>query len=1549
VNEINTDKNINLSSDSLNAIAIIGMAVKLPNARTLDDYWNILKEGRETITFFSEEELLAAGVATNTIRRPDYVRARGKLDNIDKFDAKFFGVPPIEAQQMDPQHRMFLEMSWEALESAGYAVLGNGLSIGVYAGVSTNSYVLNVISNQTAVDSTSPFEALLGTEKDFLSTRVAYHLQLRGPAVTIQTACSTSLVATHLACQSLLSGETDIALAGGISVRCLSDRGYQYLPGGILSPDGHCRAFDAAAQGTVMGDGGGVVVLRRLSDALENHDPIHAIILGTATNNDAARKIGFVAPSIEGQIQVIQESLAISGINADTIGFVEAHGTGTRIGDPIEVAALAEVLRPSAETGTPIALGSVKTNVGHLDVAAGIVGLIKAALAIQHKKIPPTLHFSEFSKDLSFANASFFVNTQLMDWKEAGHPRRAGISSFGIGGTNAHAIIQEAPPRIGLEQSQLPQLLTISAKSPLALQSSIANLAREMSQKNGLAMQDIAHTLQVGRTHFDHRWSTVSATGAEAVEKLLERAESGIPNTEYFEGGERVAFMFPGQGSIRVGMGQQLYQSEQAFRICFDECARIAKLDLGLDIREAIFPDLFTQTSDDAHLPNPSVLQASLFSLEYSLAKLLISCGIQPSHLVGHSLGEYTAACLAGAITLESTLSLLAVRGNLIGRLPKGKMLVVMHPAENLASLLPPGTSIAAVNGPSNVVVSGTSRTIENFQAALLMRNIPCQIIGTSHAFHSAMMDPILSRFAEHTEACSYAIPKLPYFSCVSGRWSDSSNPLTGEYWVRHLRETVNFANVAELLFREGVTSLVEVGPSLTICNLVREQANSNKFNFLPTLPEGNQSHSEKSAILETCGALWERGNSINWKGLENHANAYKVHLPTHPFDRQSYWLDDKSVSLFSNSSGTHLKSEENWYYQPSWVMCTPKLVANPLPGAQIWIVFSNEQKNDLGLATHLRKAGQSVVCVTPGSRHKFSELSYQVNYDSYADISYLISELFKNVTKPIYIAHTGYLSLDGHDKREAYFFSLLTLTQAIGRLEHANQVTLLTITRNAFRVTGDEDQLSPNQALAIGPALVAAQEQIGMKSYAIDIRQRADDPSHLTESEFRAVLQIACHSFKQSIFALRNERLWAQSFCSIDLTTPIELPHLLREGRTYLVTGGLGGIGLLFCQFLAKRVHGVNLAILSRRPAQFPDRTILDGGDEANRQRTEAKIATLRALGATVLYIQADASDLDVVTAARKQIEKEFGKVDGVFHAAGVMGKEFAQHLSATSVHKTFAPKILGADVINAVFWDSRFLIFCSSTSAFLGGVGFADYCSANAYMDCLAHSMQGLVAPLAISVNWHSWAPFEGTASAAVSPVKSNSLIYPENADDCFAAILNNPRAQIVVCPTDLEALRRQVSLVDYLNFSKTQVDATRERKVGRAPPGTTGGAFSAPGTKTEIALVRILSDLFGISEVGIDDDFFELGGHSLLAIKLATQLRHHFDLDLSLTKLLEGPTIRAIAAYIDSSHQEAQEQYLRNLSENDTDRQVLAELLSDVEQTKLPFEESNAERDK
>lgn len=910
----------------LEGVAIIGMAGRFPGAGSVAEFWRNQLAGTEAISHFRVEELEVSG-ARELSARATYVRARSILADIDLFDAEFFGIYPREAQLMDPQHRLFLECCWQALEDAAYDPFTYPGAIGVHAGCSMPTYFLshlcataNFIDRFTGGYQVSNYPEMLGNSVDFLSTRVSYKLNLRGPSFTLQAGCSTSLVAVCQAFQSLMTYQCDMALAGGASITLPQKRGSEYQEGGMISPDGHCRTFDAAANGTVFGSGVGVVLLKRLEDALRDGDQIYAVIRGCAINNDGSSKVGFTAPSVEGQSRVIATAQEAAGVTPDSIGYIEAHGTGTPLGDPIELAALTQAFRTKTDGKQFCAIGTAKTNVGHLDVAAGVTGLINATNILRHGVLPATLHFQEPNPNFDLRNSPFFVNAKLTEWRRGKHPRRAGVSAFGVGGTNAHVILEEPPARPYGDSHRPAQLLVLSARSEQALEKATDNLVERLQTNPDLPLADVAWTLQAGRRKFAHSRSVAVRNISEAVEALSKRDRSHVQTRFTATDRSSAYFLFPGQGSQYPEMGRQVYESEPLFRREVDRCCEILRPHLREDLLPLLYPPQDPSESERSRFTNTILAQPAIFTIEYALAQLWISWGIQPQGMLGHSVGEFVAACLAGVFSLDEALAIVAARGRMMQEIEPGGMLSVRLPEAEIRPRLDGRLAIAAVNAPSLCVVAGPFDALASLETELTSAGVVSRRLVTSHAFHSPMMDPVLDPFSARVAQISLRPPQIPFLSCVTGAWISASEATDPDYWARHIKSSVQFSKGIQELLPKHDAVLLEVGPGNVLGTLARQHmpalngnaVNSTQNSAAIVSSFGDSVSGDNSSIdlLNALGLVWSAGLQPQWEVVHSGERRRRISLPTYPFERKKFWLEtptpQTSVPSKTNPDYTH-------------------------------------------------------------------------------------------------------------------------------------------------------------------------------------------------------------------------------------------------------------------------------------------------------------------------------------------------------------------------------------------------------------------------------------------------------------------------------------------------------------------------------------------------------------------------------------------------------------------------------------------------------------------
>ena len=902
--------------ENAESIAIIGMAGRFPGARTVEQYWNNLCNGVESISDLSDEMLRRSGVEEALIADPKYVKRCGLCSDTDLFDAGFFGINAREAETMDPQHRVMLECAWEALEHAGYDVDRIDGLVGVYAGCGMNQYLINNLAgNPDLMKTVGDYQIMVGNGNDYLSTRISYKLNLRGPSVTVLTACSTSLVAIHTACQSLFTYQCDMALAGGVSLKIPHETGYLHKEGQILSPEGRCRAFDEKADGTVWSEGAGLVVLKRLSEAIESRDTVYAVIKSTAINNDGSAKVGYTAPSVEGQAQAIALAHALAEVEPRSISYIETHGTGTLLGDPIEIAGLQRVFSSDTPTEKYCAIGSVKTNIGHLDAAAGVAGIIKTALSLKHRTIPPSLHFTQPNPQCGLEKTPFFVNTTLRPWETTALPRRAGVSSFGIGGTNAHAILEEPPVNSDPEASRRTwHLLPLSTRSAESLDMATGNLADTLNQKKITDIADIAYTLQTGRKQFAHRCAIVCTDSHDAASAIAAGTGDRVATGTAPGNPADTVFMFSGQGAQYPGMTLELYEEEPVFREEFDRCCALASPLLGNDLKKIIF-EAREDPAGEELISQTLYTQPALFTVEYSLARLLMEYGIQPAAMVGHSIGEYVAACISCVFSLEDALKIVVRRAQLMQQQPRGVMLSISAPLEHFKSGLSDETEISLINAPQLFVVGGPTGPMGVFETFLNDHDVRYRRLHTSHAFHTAMMDGACDEFVRFFGDISFGKPGIPFVSNVSGTWITDAQATSADYWASHIRSTVRFSdNINELLRSIGTPVFVELGPGTTLCTLAGLHTHSQKKVLtIPTIRHGKERMPDDQVFIRALGDLWVHGVSIDFDRMYPGEKRYRIGLPSYPFERERYWVDPPGKVIFSaKNSAVRAESSEN-------------------------------------------------------------------------------------------------------------------------------------------------------------------------------------------------------------------------------------------------------------------------------------------------------------------------------------------------------------------------------------------------------------------------------------------------------------------------------------------------------------------------------------------------------------------------------------------------------------------------------------------------------------
>ncbi|MFB6367481.1 amino acid adenylation domain-containing protein [Paenibacillus elgii] len=1483
-------------------IAVIGMACRFPGAGSIDEYWNNLVNGIETISSFSDEELLEAGVDPELLKNPNYVKAKGFIEDIEYFDAAFFNFSSREAEIMDPQIRVLHECSWEALEHAGYCSSSYDGEIGFYAGASTNFNWLPMTSYGESTLSSEGFEAGTLGYKDAISTLIAYKLNLKGPSLALYSACSTSLSAIHQACRGLLLGECSIALAGGVSVGYPKKKGYLYQEGMIESRDGHCRSFDAKADGSVFGDGAGIVVLKRLEDALEDGDTIHAVVKATAMNNDGARKVGYTAPSVEGQAEVVRKALHLAEVDEESIGYIEAHGSGTSMGDPIEIKALEKAFDlPSKHV---CGVGSVKSNVGHLDAASGVAGFIKTVLALKHKQIPPSLHYETPNPEIQFETSPFYVNHQLTEWKNDRYPLRAGVSSFGLGGTNVHVVLEEAALPEESSAGRPDKLLVLSARSEKALAQVADNLAAFLERDSRIDLGDVAYTLQVGRDVFPYRRAVVCSSVEEAVAGLKSFSGSGGHALSLKEKQKQAVFMFSGQSAQYVQMGRELYDSEPVFRETMDAgFERFAAL-AGYPLKSLLYPAEATAEAQE-QINRTEVSQPVLFIFEYALAKLLISWGIQPSAVIGYSFGEYAAACIAGVFSFEEALSLVVQRGKLMQTLPRGAMLSVPLPEEELRPLLEEGVSIAVVNHPA-CIVSGAEEAIKRFEQKMKEQKLFCMRLNSSHAGHSSMMVSVADALQGGLQAVQFQRPEIPYISGMTGTTMDPGAIANVDYWLRQLAEPVRFSDgIGELCTHPGYV-FIEIGPGRELTTMIRRHVDGKSHHAVDLIQPEAGKMTEPRYLLRQLGKLWSYGVRVQWNLFHGEERRHRIPLPTYPFEKKYYWPDAdkrKQLEAKAQESAGQRKSAApaDWFYVPSWKQSAlkPSLRLESLAGT--YLVLADDFGVTEALGARLGERGAEVIMVRSGSCFEAkSATEYTLNPGSEEEYRQLLEAVQKSGRTPSRILHAFSLQAkpEGQSVAQAQergYYSLLYLAKALARVYLSAETQIDVVTNNIFEVHGGE-HLFPEHSTILGPCKVIPQEYANIWCRNVDIAiEEIGRPKliHQLAAEFT-------HASPEQTVSLRNGRRWTVFYEQVPLDKADGADTGLKDGGVYLLTGGTGGIALELAAYLA-RTRKAQLALLHR--SFFPAREDWNDWVAAHEPEDQTsgkirKLLEIEALGGGLMLEQADVSELEQMRAAVGRIEQRFGRVSGVIHAAGTLSHEAFAAVRETGRSESepqFNAKLHGTIVLDTIFKDREpdFCLLMSSIASVLGGPGQAAYCAANTFLDAYAAQRNRTSAYRWLSVNWDGWR-VKKNEDGAWGEIWEETAMTAAEGVDAFERVLGCIEVSQVVNST--ANLQARIDAWSGPAVSQRAETPHRSAELMARPDLST--AYVPPRNDTEQALAEIFQQIVRVDGIGVHDDFLELGGDSLKAITVLSTIRKQFNTDIPLKEFFNNLTVERIA---------------------------------------------------
>lgn len=1543
-------------------IAVVGIGCRFPGgAHSPDSFWDLLRDGRDGLVEIPADRWELDGFYDPDPGATDksYVRVGGFLSDISRFDADFFGIAPREALRMDPQQRLLLEVTWEALEDAGQANLNlqatAGHPTGVFVGMTNNQHILRQVMADRDFYR-DPF-AGIGSDSSAAAGRVAYTFNFQGPTVSLDTACSSSLVALHLACQSLRNKECERAVVGGVYAIMMPQSFIVSCRMGMLSPDGRCKTFDARADGYGLGEGCGIVVLKRLNDALAAGDNVRAIIRGSAVNEDG-RSNGLTAPNGLAQQAVIRRALHNANVAPHQVSYVEAHGTGTALGDPIELESLQTVLGADRPAGHPLYIGAVKTNLGHLYPAAGIAGFIKTVLALQHKAIPQHLHFEQPNAAVPW-DAQIRVPQRLTPWPAVAERRIAGVSAFGWSGTNAHVIVEETDAPRSDEPRRPYFLMPLSARTPEALEAATAGLQRHLQQNPDASLADVAYTLQTGRRPFAHRRVFACRSRAEALQAL-----SGAPTARRFDGirpaaTSRVIFLFSGVGDHYPGMGRELYETEPLFRERVDACCDFLQPLLGVDLRRHLFPpqaaaakehtsvDLRRMAAgararaangypgvDESGLARTEFAQPAVFVIEYALACLLQSWGIRPDAVAGHSLGEYVAACVAGLFSLQDALTLVARRAQLIQSLPPGRMLAVALPAKALRLYLDEEVTLAVHNGAEMCTVAGPPQAIERLRQRLAQKEIACRLLETPHAFHSLMMAPAGAELTALANAVELCAPEIPILSNVSGDWLSDAQALDVTYWTQHMCQPVRFYEGLDRLLDGQEPVLIEIGPGQSLGSFVRQHPRCTPAQMqrtFSTLPTQYEKGSAVASVLECLGRLWAAGVEADWQTLyAEEERRRRIPLPTYPFGGDRFWVGPE-MRQFADEVGVVAPRDEkqpdsltrlplnNWFYLPGWQQAAVAEPATPLD-ADGWVLFVDDGPPGRQIADWLRAQGQEALCVRSGaSWQQMSAYDVLMRPAQRADYDALAATVQQRGWRRVHLVHLWTVS--GGDDLEATldhgFYSLINLVQALQ--EHdLERCALTVVTSEAYAVTGAET-VRPANATVIGPCRTIPLEYETISCRLVDVRL-PQDGSWQAEALLRNLLGELTSGDKAPVVALRRDRRWLPTFTPLALPAPGDSPRLLRHGGAYLITGGLGGLGLAVARYLAQTVQA-NVALLGRTP--LPRRCdwsahLANGSGESEICRKIREIEALEALGVKVLPLAADVTDEAQMAAAVAQVVDNFGALHGVFHAAGVPGRGVIQLKEREAAARVLAPKVQGTLVLERVLQQAGvapdFLLLFSSVASFVaGGPGQVDYCAANAFLDAYAHNCAGQ-ARVTAAVNWGEWQwnsweeTLDGFGDSVQAFFKENRArfgITSEEGGEALARVLERPLSQLIVSTQDFPALLRaaqRLTVASLLPSSNGQPGERHIRPSLSAP-------YVAPRNAREQAIAAAWEAALGVSGIGIDDNFFDLGGNSLIGLGLVRQLQQALNLPQLPDRILyESPSIRALAESLDQGQQQS-----------------------------------------
>jgi amino acid adenylation domain-containing protein len=1505
---------LRMENSALEPIAIIAMDCRLPGANDCEELWELCKTGKESIEFFSPQE----NDPTHSSSEKK-VYARGMIKDLEYFDAYFFDFTANDAHLSDPQHRLLLESAWIAFEKAGYIPELDNYKVGIYVSMNDSTYVLN----HHLIERLEPFfsdrfalQRLMSPQ--CLATKIAYSLNCTGPSMTIQTACSASLVAVALACQQLSSYQCDIALAGGVSLITPQEQPYTYQRGNIFSPTGHCHPFDAKAEGTVFSNGLGTVVLKRLKDALNDNDSIVCVIKGVSTNNDGCNKMSFAAPSVQGQLACILAAQQSAGVEANSIQYIEAHGTGTLIGDPIEMEALSKAFRKTSRAQQFCAVGSLKGNIGHTHVAAGIAGLIKTALALQHCQIPPSINMETPNPHIDWENSPFYVNQRLQYWAKD-NTRRAGISAFGVGGTNAHVIVEEAPSSLPTSSTKRSCMLLLSAKSQKALKRMQYNLIQFLKENSIRGLQnnfllDVAYTLQIGRKEFDYKTGISCSNIDEAIKALEENHHRNFfHHTNKSSNNPRIVFLFPGQGTEYVNLSRELYEKEPVYRQYLDTCLEMASMYMNCDLKSLIFPvtEIEIKYSEEK-IHQTEYVHPLLFSVEYSLAQLLLFWGIKPDYLLGHSLGEYVAACLSGVFSLETAIEIVCARGKAIAQCNKGAMLIVPLAEKEANLYCNEEIYLAAINADELCVLSGTESAIERVNQQLmkdkenivpLLRKLNC-----SYSFHSKLLTPAIAPFLVSLRTTKRQKPKIPYFSNLTGNLACESDVIVDSYWIQHMLNPVQFLSCAKQLASYPNIIYIEVGPGHILSSLITKQATD----YIKTLPllqsyKQQKNNLQYQLIENALKILWCHHYPINWKNYYRDEKRRRMVLPTYPFEKKRYWFDEiiqetESKKITSYSLSTPL------FYVPTWTRqsdpLTDKITLSLDKKKPIWIIFSDHSEICSQIILDLKAKQHPVYIVEQGLHYtQINSHQFSIGKKKFGHYEKIIQEIVESDINYYAIIH--FWSMNQHknfpeDHLDFYtnLYSGLFLTKAFYKKKKEALISCVIVTNQLQVVMGSENT-TPIISSVLSLCRVLSLENSHHRFSSIDIEHKLN--SHLIQIYSRNIIHTALTYLDKNvpeepyIAAYRYHYCWHPSYQALTIPQEVKTdPRIVKPNGFYLITGGLGAMGLTLAEWISSKAQ-TTILLLSRR--SFPAEKEWDSwleryGVQDDTSRIIQKLKNILARGSRIRVASGDISNFQQMAVIVRKAIRTDGEIKGIFHLAGVPGKGLACLKDIANMQSVLSPKVQGMLVLSRLFKKKSldFLVCASSLTSIVGGVGQLDYCAANLFLDYFLSDKQFPNCKQFLTINWNSWSSI-GMATH-LEKSKTHEKVYSENSVSPEEAIVLLENAfkvkqkQIIISRYHPKAERKRI-ISAFANVQKKELLLTTK----------------TTQISMEEKVKQIWQNVLGLSHIDQDETFYSLGGDSLSAIQLLAKIDKQFNVDISLQEFAHASTLASLTSFIET----------------------------------------------